>query len=58
MNYYLENGEYIGASGRSLKNIGLIKMTSKSAYISQVTKYECKNCEGRSIKNKCTKAKI
>ena len=57
MEYDLENYEYICASGRSLKNIGLIERTSKSGYISEVTKYECESCEGCSIKNKCTKAK-
>ena len=57
MDYDLENDEYICASGRKLKNIGLIERTSKSGYISEVTKYECESCEGCSIKNKCTKAK-
>lgn len=57
MDYDFERDEYICASGRRLKNIGLIKRTSKSGYVSQVTKYECENCEGCSVKNKCTKAK-
>ena len=57
MEYDSENDEYICALGRRLKKIGLIKRTSKSGYISQVTKYECENCEGCSVKNKCTKAK-
>ena len=46
MEYDSENDEYICALGRRLKKIGLIKRTSKSGYISQVTKYECENCEG------------
>ena len=57
MDYDLENDEYICALARRLKNIGLIERTSKSGYISEVTKYECESCEGCSIKNKCTKAK-
>ena len=57
MEYDSENDEYICALDRRLKKIGLIKRTSKSGYISQVTKYECENCEGCPVKNKCTKAK-
>ena len=57
MDYDLENDEYICASGKRLKNIGLIERTSKLGYISEVTKYKCESCEGCSIKNKCTKAK-
>ena len=57
MEYDSENDEYICALDRLLKKIGLIKRTSKSGYISQVTKYECENCEGCPVENKCTKAK-
>lgn len=38
MEYDSENDEYICALDRRLKKIGLIKRTSKSGYISQVTK--------------------
>lgn len=57
MDYDIENDEYLCASGRRLKKVGLINKTSKSGYISEVTKYECENCEGCSVKSKCTKAK-
>lgn len=57
MEYDSENDEYICALGRCLKKIRLIKRTSKSGYISQVTKYECESCEGCQVKNKYTKAK-
>ena len=57
MDYDSEKDEYICASNRRLKNIGLVNRTSKSGYISEVTKYECEDCEGCLVKNKCTKAK-
>ena len=52
MEYDFENDEYICALGRLLKKVELMNRTSKSRYISQVTKYECESCEGCSIKNR------
>lgn len=57
MDYDAENDEYICASGRRLKKIGLTTRTSKSGYISKITKYECENCQECALKNKCTKSK-
>lgn len=48
--------EYICHNGKVLKNVGKTARKSTSSYKSEVTLYECENCEGCEYKAKCTKA--
>lgn len=57
MDYDESLDEYTCNQGRKLKKIGISKRKSKSGYISEITTYECENCENCSVKSKCTKAK-
>jgi transposase len=57
MGYDAEKDEYICANGKRLKPIYLTTKKSKSGYKSEITVYECENCEGCPHKDKCTKAK-
>jgi len=57
MDYDTEKDEYICANGKRLKPIYLTSKKSKSGYKSEITVYECENCEGCPFKDKCTKAK-
>ena len=55
---YDENlDEYTCNQGRKLKNIGFKNRKSNSGYTSEITIYECENCENCKVKSKCTKAK-
>jgi hypothetical protein len=57
MAYNAETDEYTCANGKQLRVSGTITRTSKSGYKSEVTVYECENCEGCPHREKCTKAK-
>jgi len=57
MVYDEENDEYICYNGQRLKIKNKIKKKSKTGYASEVTVYECENCNGCPYKEKCTKAK-
>ena len=57
MNYKEEQDLYICHAGKTLKPIYIKKQKSKGGYVSEVTVYECENCEGCPCKEKCTKAK-
>jgi transposase len=57
MLYNSETDEYTCHNGKQLKVVGQTKKTSATGYVSDVTVYECENCEGCPCKEKCTKAK-
>ena len=57
MAYNAETDEYTCANGNQLLAVGTKKRKSTSGYESEVTIYECENCEGCPHKEKCTKAK-
>jgi transposase len=56
MAYNPESDEYTCHNGKQLRVAGTFKRKSKSGYVSEVTVYECENCEGCAYKEKCTKA--
>jgi transposase len=49
-------GEYICHNNKRLTPVGITKRTSATGYISEVTIYECEDCNNCSYKSKCTKA--
>ena len=55
MTYDAKADEYLCHNGKRLKNIGLTHKTSATGYRSEITLYECENCDGCSYKSKCTK---
>lgn len=57
MVYDPENDTYTCKMGRVLRPVGKSKRTSKSGYVSDLTRYECESCEGCPVKEKCTKSK-
>lgn len=57
MEYDQDKDEYLCNQKRRLVNVGTSKRASKSGYESEITCYECENCEGCPVKSKCTKAK-
>jgi transposase len=57
MIYNPETDEYICHNGKQLRAVGTSSRKSKTVYISEVTVYECENCEDCPCKEKCTKAK-
>jgi transposase len=57
MDYNAETDEYTCHYGKQLKPIYVTKKKTGSGYASEVTVYECENCEGCPHKEKCTKAK-
>ena len=57
MAYDEEKDHYICHAGKYLKPIFIKTQKSKSGYKSEVTVYECENCNGCPHKEKCTKAK-
>ncbi len=57
MSYDIEKDEYTCENGKKLKATHTKKRKSKSGYTSEVTVYECENCEGCKYKDVCTKAK-
>lgn len=57
MRYDPEHDTYECKAGKLLKAVGVAKRKSKSGYEAQLTRYECENCEGCMLKDKCTKSK-
>ncbi|AYE35746.1 IS1182 family transposase [Clostridium septicum] len=57
MNYDVKNDIYICAFGKRIVPVSTKYRTSKSGYISEITIYECENCNDCPYKNTCTKAK-
>lgn len=57
MKYDVEKDEYTCHNDKQLKPIGTTTRKSKSGYRSEITIYECENCDGCQYKAKCTKAK-
>ena len=57
MAYDPKNDTYTCVAGRVLRPIGKSRRTSKSGYVSELTRYECESCEGCPVKEKCTKSK-
>ena len=56
MIYDAKSDTYICHNGKTLKKCGITHKTSATGYRSEVTLYECENCEGCQYKSKCTKA--
>lgn len=56
MIYDEETDEYICHNGKRLMKNGVTHRTSATGYRSEITQYECENCEGCPYKSKCTKA--
>jgi len=54
--YLEEKDEYICHNNKRLTPVGITKRTSATGYISEVTVYECEDCNNCSYKSKCTKA--
>jgi hypothetical protein len=48
---------YTCQNGKKLVPVYVGKRKSKSGFVSEVTYYECENCEGCSHKKKCTRSK-
>jgi transposase len=57
MAYNAENDEYTCNNQKQLKPIYTFNKKSATGYVSEITVYECENCEGCPHKDKCTKAK-
>jgi len=57
MVYNAETDEYTCHNGKQLKAVSTYKRKSATAYVSEVTVYECESCEGCQCREKCTKAK-
>ena len=57
MIYDEANDEYTCHNGKKLKVIGLMKRKSVTGYESEITIYECEDCNDCKHKSKCTKAK-
>ncbi len=57
MTYDSEKDEYTCQNGKKLKAVYIGKRKSKSGFESEVTYYECENCEGCTFKKSCTRAK-
>ena len=57
MGYEESTDTYTCHAGKKLKPVFLKRQKSKSGYQSEVTVYECEDCNGCSYKEKCTKAK-
>ena len=57
MSYNPEKDEYTCHNGKQLKPVGVTHRTSTAGYRSEITIYECEDCQGCLHKGKCTKAK-
>lgn len=57
MAYDTEKDEYICANGKQLKAIGVKKRKSDNGYVQEVTVYECTDCKGCPLKEKCIRQK-
>lgn len=56
MIYDEEADEYTCHNQKKLKLAGVTHKTSATGYRSEISLYECENCEGCAYKSKCTKA--
>ena len=57
MAYDAKKDEYTCQNGKKLKAVHTGDRVSKSGYTSEVTYYECEDCQGCPYKGKCTKSK-
>jgi hypothetical protein len=57
MAYDAKRDEYTCQAGRKLKVVYIGKRKSKSGFESEITYYECENCEGCPCKKSCTRSK-
>jgi transposase len=57
MAYNPETDEYTCHNGKQLKPVKIVKQKNASGYESELTVYECEDCGGCPLKDKCTKAK-
>ncbi len=57
MDYDVEKDEYTCQNGKKLKAVYQGKRKNKSGYESEVTYYECENCNGCPYKKSCTRSK-
>ncbi len=57
MYYDADKDEYICQNGKKLKAMYQGKRKSKSGFESEITYYECENCEGCLYKKNCTRSK-
>lgn len=57
MRYDHEGDYYICANDKKLSKISTSHSTSSSGYVSELTLYECEDCNECPVKSKCTKAK-
>ena len=58
MAYDKEKDEYTCAQGKKLKAVDVRKRKSENGYEQEVTVYECENCSGCPVKEKCIRQKI
>lgn len=56
MFYNVETDEYTCHNGKQLKPVGITHRTSATGYQSEITIYECEDCNGCTYKSRCTKA--
>ena len=57
MPYNAEKDEYTCANGKQLKAVGVKKRKSDNGYGQEVTVYECADCKGCPLKEKCIRQK-
>ena len=57
MPYNAEKDEYTCANGKQLKATGVKKRKSDNGYVQEVTVYECTDCKGCPLKEKCIRQK-
>ena len=57
MEYDEKRDEYICQNGKKLQAVYVGTRKSKSGFESEITYYECENCEGCPYKKSCTRAK-
>jgi hypothetical protein len=57
MAYDAEKDEYTCPNQKKLRAVYTGKRKSKSGFESEITYYECENCEGCPLKKQCTRAK-
>lgn len=57
MGYELSQDEYTCEAGKKLRPVYVGKRKSKSGFESEITYYECEDCEGCTHKKSCTRSK-
>jgi transposase len=57
MDYNAEKDEYTCSNGKQLKPAGITNRMSATGYRSEITVYECEDCQGCLKREKCTKSK-